>query len=312
MAVMSTSTNTANLNPYFVKKLLSVLYPRLQLYKLGKKTSLPKNEGKQVKWLQYAKISSSTTPLTEGTNPSEISVATSNVTANIAQYGQYSKVSDLLQMTAKDPVLNELAKNFGKAGAETIEDLIVAELDSALTARRVNGASDDDAITTADVLTMKELLKAQIALKGAYVGPHEMGQYMAVLHPDNEFDIRTETNLGALNHVQEEADKSKLITGELGRAFGMRFLVSDKMTKADNASSVSVKQNYLIGEECFGCVELGGKGVELIIKPHDSGGQANPLNMYATVGYKLQGFVAKSFGSGARGRQIGAASSYTG
>jgi hypothetical protein len=86
----------------------------------------------------------------------------------------------------------------------------------------------------------------------------------------------------------------------------MRFMVSDKMTTETNSGSVVVKHNYLIGEECFGVVELGSKAVELIVKTSESGGQANPLNMYATVGYKIKGFVAKNFAA-ARGQVIKAA-----
>jgi N4-gp56 family major capsid protein len=315
MAVSTTSTLSANMYEYYVRTLLKVLQPRLQLYKLGKKTSLPKNTGKQVKWLLYAKLASSTSALTEGTNPSETSLTSSNVTATVAQYGQYAKVSDLLSFTSIDDTIKEHAEIFGKAGAESVEDLIVAQLDSALTARRVNARADDDSIVAGDVITMKEFLKSQIALKNSFVGPHEMGNYMAVLHADNEYDILTETNpSGWLPASQYIGEMQKgIIRGEIGRMFGMRFLTSDKMNKADNASSISVHNNYLIGEECFGVVEIAPKGgrpgVDMIVKGHDSGGQANPLNMYGTVGYKLRGFVAKNFAA-ARGILLKGATSF--
>lgn len=312
MAMSSTSTNSANLHSYYVKKLLSVLYPRLQLHKLGKKTPLPEGNGTQAKWLIYSKIASSTSTLAEGTAPSEISFTTANVTADIAQYGQFVKVSDLLKMTAIDNVIEELSENLGRAAAETIEDLIVAQLDSALTIRYANGRAAANDVTAGDVIVMKEFLKAMIDLKDSYVGPHEMGSYMAVLHPSNEYDLISETNLGAWLDVRRDAgqDEKGVLSGEIGKLYGMRFLVSDKMVAATNSGSVSVKRNYLLGEECFGTVELG-KAVELIIKPHDSGGVANPLNQYATVGYKLKGFAAKAFGSGARGRQIRGATSHS-
>ena len=130
MATMTTSTNSANLYLYYVKKLLSVLEPRLVLHPLGRAVSMPKGMGTQVKWLRYSRIDGYTTPLTEGTVPSEIAVSTANVTQTISQYGQYAKVSDLLNMTAIDPVLKSLSERFGRGAATTIEDLIVAEVDS--------------------------------------------------------------------------------------------------------------------------------------------------------------------------------------
>lgn len=310
MAVATTSTNSANLYLYYVRKLLTTLEPRLQLYKLGRKTTLPEGFGKQVKWLLYSAIAGSTAALTEGTAPSEIGFTTANVTATIAQYGQFSKVSDLLSMTAIDPVLESLSERFGRAGAKTVEQLIIAELDASLTARFVNGRANADAIKATDVVVMKEFIKAMIDLKQNYVGAHEMGAYMAVLNAANEYDLISETNLGAWLHVREQAaqDKASVLDGEIGKLYGMRFVVSDLMTSTANSSSIAVKNNYLIGEECYGVVDLKGKNVELIIKDRESGGVANPLNQYATVGYKLSGFVAKNFAAG-RGRLIQGATS---
>lgn len=311
MAVATTSTNSANLYLYYVKKLLSTLQPRLQLYKLGKKTSLPKGFGTQVKWLIYNKIASSTTPLSEGVVGSEIGFTTSNVTASIAQYGQYAKVSDLLEMTAIDPVIDSLSELFGRAGAETVEDLIIAELNSSLTAQFVNGAANVDALTAADVITMKEFLYGMISLKQNFVGPHELGSYMAILHPASEYDIMTETNVGGWLDINSYAgmDKDSILKGEIGKAFGIRFATSDKMTAANNSGSVNIKSNFLIGEECFGVVDLAGKNVDMVIKPLGSAGAADPLNQFGTVGYKIAGFKAKNFAAN-RGLVIKAASAH--
>ncbi len=65
------------------------------------------------------------------------------------------------------------------------------------------------------------------------------------------------------------------------------------MSAAANSTPLSVKNNYVIGEEAFGCVELDGDSIQMFIKDHKSGGVANPLEQFATVGYKIQGFVAK-------------------
>ena len=194
MAVTTTSTNSANLHSYYVKKALAVLEPRLQLYKLGRKTKLPKGNGKQAKWLQYTAVDGSTSSLTEGTNPSEIGMTTANVTATVAQYGQYCKISDLFSMTAIDDVVESAAVRFGEAARKTIEALIIAELDSALTVRYANNVGALNSITASDVCTMKDFIKASIALKAAYVGPHESGKYVAVLHPHVEYDLLAEEN----------------------------------------------------------------------------------------------------------------------
>jgi len=305
MAVSTTSSNSANLHVYYEKKLLSTLEPRLQLYKLGKKQDLPLGNGKQVKWLRYAKISSSTTALTEGTAPSEISFTTSNVTADVAQYGQFCKVSDLLSDTAIDPVLRNLSERFGRAAAETVEDLIVAELDAAGNPQFVNNRANAAAIQAGDILNHSELLEAVITQKIAYIGPHEMGNYMAVIHPACQFDLLNESSIGSwvdVNKYCGEGQQGKILRGEFGMMYGMRMLVSDKMTA--EASTVSVKNNYVIGEEAFGIVELDGDSIRMIIKDHKSGGVANPLEQFATVGYKIHGFKAKYLEASSKRVQI--------
>ncbi len=316
MATVTTSTNSANLHSYFVKKLLSVLQPNLVLYPLGKKTALPEGNGKQVKWLQYTRVSGSSTALTEGVIPSEISVTSANVTATIAQYGQFAKISDLFDMTAIDGPMKEFMELFGRAGAETVEDLIAAELEDTLTQAWVPDATsgaanaNDDALAAADVATLKQFIKQMVALKIAYVGPHEQGKYIVVLHPAAQYDLMADVNTGGWVDVNKYVglEQKNIMRGEIGSAYGMRFTSSDKMLSVANASAVSVKSNYILGEECFGVVDLGGKNVQIISKPHGSGGTSDPLNQIATVGYKIQGFVAKNFAAG-RGRNLRCAAS---
>lgn len=298
MAVQTTSTNSANLYLYYEKKLLSTLQPRLQLFKLGKKQKLPKGFGKQVKWLRYTKIGSSTTALTEGTAPSEIAFTTANVTANVAQYGQFSKVSDLLSDVAIDPVLENLSELFGRAAAETVEDLIVAELDAQAAVRFANGRANNGAIIATDVMTHKELINASIQQKIAYIGPHEMGSYMAVIHPASQYDLLADSQAGSWYDLNKfnpgDQAQEKILKGEFGMLYGCRLLVSDKMTTTtDGSGGINVRSNYVIGEEAYGVVELNGSSINMIVKDNKSGGVANPLEQYSTVGYKIHGFAAK-------------------
>jgi N4-gp56 family major capsid protein len=297
MATSTTSTNASNLHVYYEKKLLSTLEPRLVLFNLGKKQRLPKGNGKQVKWLRYSRIESSVTPLTEGTAPSEISFTTANVTADVQQFGQFVKISDLLSDTAIDPVMENVMERLGRAAATTIEDLIVAELDAQAAIQRVNNRANDDAIVAGDVLNHQELIEAMISQKADFIGPHESGSYVAVIHPSNQYDLLVDTDTGSWLDINKYVSpaQEKLMNGEFGRLYGARLLVSDRMTDADNAGApvVNVKKNYVIGEEAFGVVELDGRSLEMIMKDHKSGGVSNPLNQFATVGYKIHGFKAK-------------------
>lgn len=303
MANMTTSSNSANLHLYYEKKLLQTLEPRLVFYQLGKKQKLPKGMGKQVKWLRYSAIAGSTTALTEGAPPSELSVSTSNVTATIAQYGEFAKVTDMLSDTAIDPVLENLAERFGRASAKVIEKLIIAELDSGAAVQRVNNRANDAAIVAGDVLNHKELIEAKIRMQSDYIDAHESGDFVAVIHPLAQFDLQVDTQTGAWLDIQKSVDNKPLLNGEIGRMYGMRFLTSDHCTTEADAGAggtVDVLSNYVVGEEAFGVVELGGDSVKMFRKGLGSAGTADPLDQISTVGYKIHGFAAKYLDSGSK------------
>ncbi len=296
MANSTTGTNYQNLHLYYEKKLLSTLEPRLVLQPLGKKQRLPKGLGTQVKWLRYAAISENVTPITEASIPGELSFTTSNVTASVLQYGQYAKISDLLSDVAIDPVLENLSERFGIAAAKTIEQLIVAELDPQSATQFVGAASSNNTISLGMVLNHKELVEAMIRQKAAFIGPHESGSYVAVLHPNAEYDIMTDVQAGSMLDLRKFTDPKQVLNGEIGKMYGMRFLVSDKMTPYPGAGATGndvINAAYVIGEEAFGVVELDGNSVKMINKKHGSGGTSDPLDQIATVGYKIHGFAAK-------------------
>jgi len=295
-----------NLHLYYEKKLLSTLEPRLVLQPLGKKQRLPKGSGKEVKWLRYdavgtgnvinaasAVITSAGSELTEGTLPDAVSFKTSNVSATIKQYGQYTRVSDLLSDTAIDPVIDNLAERFGIAASKTIEELIVDELRNNAASQFSGSAASPGAVTAA--LSHLDLIRAMINQKADYIGPHESGEYVAVLHPRSEYDLLVDTNSGSFLDINKYTDKRPLMNGEIGRMYGMRFLVSDKMPTqvGQGASSKDICSSFVVGEEAFGVVELNSDAMKMIIKKHGSAGGVDPLDQYATVGYKIHGFVAK-------------------
>jgi N4-gp56 family major capsid protein len=303
----TTLTNAANLHLYYEKKLLSVLEPRLVLQPLGKKQRLPKGNGKRVKWLRYSTINSSVVPLTEGTVPAEIAFTTGTVQADIEQYGQYAKVSDLLSDTAIDPVMENLSERFGIAASKTIEELIISEISQNCANQNVNGRLTFAAIGAtpgqSDVLNHKELIEAMIRQKADLIGPHESGDYVCVLHAHAEYDLLSDTQAGSFLDIQKYTDNRPVLNGEIGRMYGMRFLVSDKMLNslpAVHGGPSNVVQSFVIGEEAFGVVELNGDAMKMIMKKHGSAGAVDPLDQFATVGYKINGFAAKYLQTGSK------------
>jgi len=198
-----------------------------------------------------------------------------------------------LSDTAIDPVIDNLAERFGVAASKTIEELIVDEIKSNAAVQYSGSAAALNAVS--ESLDHLDLIKAMITQKKSMIGPHESGSYVTVLHPRSEYDLLVDVTSGSFLDINKYTDKRPLMTGEIGRMYGMRFLVSDKMPTqvGQGASAKDVCSSFVIGEEAFGVVELNSECLKMIVKKHGASGGADPLDQYATVGYKIHGFVAK-------------------
>lgn len=316
-ATMNTTTNSANLYLYYVKKLLKVFDQTLQLYDLGMKQPLPEGFGTQVKWLKYEILSALTTPLVEGVPPIEESLTTINVTATVAQYGGWVKISDLLETTAIDPVVNSALDRLGRQASLTLDTLIRDELDSTLPIQYANGKASLATTGVNDVMTAKEILKAVVTLKKNFVTPHTGNDYMGVLHVTSSGDMQNDTNIGSWVDLNKYIDPAaeRPFNGECGKVYGCRILESQNIfsTASGTLAGATVYSNIVLGEEPFGVVELDSKSIQTFVKPLGSAGSADPLNQIGTVGWKSLGFAAKYLGGNGtpdRGVLVKAGSAY--
>lgn len=322
MAVMTTGTNSANLYLYYVKRLLKVFDQTLQMYDLGVKTPMPQGMGIQAKWLQYVRLNAATTPLVEGVPPLEETLTTLNVTSSVQQYGGFVKISDLLETTAIDPVVNSTLDRLGRQASLTLDTLILTELTGSLPNQFANNKASLAATGATDVMTAKEILKGVVTLKKALVTPHTGNDYVCVVHVTSGGDMMNDTNIGSWVDLNKYIDPSadRPFNGEIGKVYGCRVMESQNITSTTTGTlgSATVYANILLGEEPFGVVLLDGKSVQTFVKPIGSAGSADPINQIGTVGWKSLGFAAKYFGgqsySGGttpdRGLQVRAGSSY--
>lgn len=305
MATMTTITNPQGVHTYYSKKLLKTLELRLQLYRLGVKAVLPRNSGNIIQWMRYARLAVATTPLVEGVPPTENQLVQTNITAPIQEYGDYVKISDLLEATAFDPVVDSALEHLARQGAETLDTIIVNELVTQLPAQYANNKTSLATVGVNDVFTAKEILKAVITLKKNLVGPMTDDEYVAIVHSASLGDLMNDTNVGSwvdLNKYFDAAAKRPL-KGEVGKTYGTIILESQNIpsTVTGTLGGARVYSNIVLGEDAFGVVQLDGKSVQTFVKPVGSAGSLDPLNQVGTVGWKVLGFAAKYMGGVANG-----------
>ena len=118
---MNTSTTISqSIQTYYDRKVLLNAKPNLVFYEYGQKVVVPKNNGKVVQFRKWTPFEAVEDALTEGVIPDGQSLAMTEVTAALKQYGGYVAVSDVLDLTAIDPVINDSVELMGDQGGLTM------------------------------------------------------------------------------------------------------------------------------------------------------------------------------------------------
>ena len=96
------ATTDVGLSPemktFYDTVLLKNALPNLVFQQFGLKQPLPQGNGKVVEWRKFGGLNKATTPLTEGVTPDGHKVSVSYVKADLYQYGDFTMVSDVLDL----------------------------------------------------------------------------------------------------------------------------------------------------------------------------------------------------------------------
>jgi N4-gp56 family major capsid protein len=117
---LSTTATQYLLSTYYDKRMLERLVPKPVMWDFGQKKSLPKGEGKTVKWSRLTNLGN-TMLLSEGTRPTPLSISSLNVTAQLKQLGDYVAVSDYVDMTAISSLVEGAVDLFATQAGTSID-----------------------------------------------------------------------------------------------------------------------------------------------------------------------------------------------
>ena len=121
-ALTSTATQYI-LAKYYDKTYLDRLTPELRWFQAGEKKRLPQHSGKIIKFSAFRKLAIGTR-LSESTKPTAKVLSTYNVTATLAQWGDFSAVSDLMEVTGITSTITEAVQVYAEQSALTIDTAI--------------------------------------------------------------------------------------------------------------------------------------------------------------------------------------------
>lgn len=271
---------------YYPKLLLDRLEAQLHFDQFGDKKPMPKNVGNEIKWTRYTNFSANTTPLTEGTTPNGLTLASTQISAIPVQYGDFVALSDFLITEAIDPVIEGALDVLAYRAALSMDTIIRNTLHNNVTNQFAGGAANEAA--TSAVMTASEVRKAVFRLKWRDVRPIG-SDYVGIIHPASSFDLQSETATGGWLDLNKYTTTGPLYKGEIGKMYGCRFVESSNVQVATGAGSggVDIVRNFIMGKGAYGLVELAGNNLKTIVKQLGSGGTEDPLDQRSTVGYKF-------------------------
>ena len=220
---------TAEMKTYYGMELLENAKPQLVHNQFAATKGLPAGGGKTVEWRKFGAFDKALKPLTEGVTPDGSGISVSYITKELAQYGDYTTVSDMLDLTAIDDVVLEITDRHGSNMGLTLDTVTRNEIQQGkqvIYAPKLgaNGAKTEITSRTAldkDCRMTSELVaKAATQLKKMNA-PTFDGKYVCIIHPSVAFDLRQDE---AWIAAHQYAAATELFSGEIGELHGVRFV----------------------------------------------------------------------------------------
>lgn len=293
MASLTTSSTLSGLMQIFYDKVFLDRAEMSLSYDYGaQKKTMPKNSGKTIYFNRFSPLAVATTPLNENTNPSGVDMSSTIVSATIAEYGNYTRVSSLFEMTSLDEGLKEHVEVMSQNAGETLDTLIAAELSANATTQYANSKAALTAVASTDTLTGAEIRKAVRTLKKNKAKTFDDGFFRAVIPVSAAYDLRGNSEwLNANTYVNVDLYKN----GQIGALHGVKFLETNN--ESTESSTATVYHTFVFGKNAYGMLNLAGQPEKrIIVKTPGSSDTSNPLDMYSTIGWKSY-FVAKILNS---------------
>lgn len=286
MAATSTTQLAADLQTYFSKKLLVQASYKTVLDQFGYTENIPSASSKTISFTQYADLAPTTTPLSEGTSPTDTQLSTSAITATIDQLGAYVTLTDLAELTVKHPVVQKTTELLSVQAARSYDRMINSVVVAGTNVVYANSKAARTALAQTDVLTFGEVRKAVALLRNNGAQEFDDGNFVLVVDPSVETDLMADTSFQ--NTVYRQIDPTKgneLYKGTITKFAGVTVVRSNNIPTI--TSTATVHTSYVFGRNSYAVSDL----QSLQMYKEGPGTVSDPLHQKMTMGWKV-GFKA--------------------
>lgn len=305
MANTTTTQVTAAVNNFYDRTMLKAARPALVHTRWAQVRDLPRNGSAVIKFRRYSLLTANTTALTEGVTPTGSQLSITDVTATVAQYGDFVTLSDFLQVTTLDPVLTETADILGQQAGNSIDQLCRTVMVAGTTIQWASTATAVTEVSASMKLTRQEVREAVRTLHS-----NDAKKITRMVNPSTGFNtsplapcfvgIISENTLYDLKNepgwvpVEEYASQKDVMENEVGKLDEVRFVMTTNanIETSAGAGSIDVHNTLILAMDYYGISRISGEAMKNIVKPLGSAGTADPLDQRSTSGWKAT-FVAE-------------------
>ena len=213
----------------------------------------------------------------------------STVTASVNQYGDYIRLSDMLELSAIDNNVVQSTKLLGGQAGRTLDTVTREVLNSGtqvIYAPKADGTEvkSREELTADCVLTVDTIFRAAADLEAMNADGIDGDSYVAIIHPYAAYDLmRTPEWMD----VHKYAEPDNIFKGEIGCIGNVRFIKSTeaKIFAGEGCpEGLAVFSTLVIGAHAYAVTDITGGGLQHIIKQLGYGD--DPLNQRSSVGWK--------------------------
>ena len=307
---MTSPTTFGDISPRTAAKAIYPLLKRGQekmiIERFGQNYVLPTHSTLTAKWRRYEALTLATTALTEGVTPSGQKPTYTDVTVTLLQHGDYMVLTDVVQDTHEDPILQEFGDMLMQQWTETIETLRWGILKAGTNVGYANGTARTDVntpitlagqqkATEALLLQRAQMISEQLSSNPNFRTEPIEAAFIAITHTSVENDIR---RMQGFIPVKQYGPGVKF-PNEIGSVENVRYIRSVLFTafadaggakgamKSTTGTSADVYPVLYLAKDAYGVIQLKGtSAMSLIVKNVGSGGTTDPLNQRGTIGWK--------------------------
>lgn len=214
---------------FYDRQLLESAKTRFVHAEFGQKRPIPRNNGSHVNFRRWNLFdpNAAISGLVEGETPTGQSLSQTDVEATVKQYGAYVEVSDLLDLTAYDSVINDSAELLGEQIGTVVEWVTRDAMCATSNIQYAGGAASRFELDSDKKLTVEEIRKAVRTLKKNKARPFcEDGRkphFICICSPEATYDLQNDENWKS---VSAYSNAEAIYSGEIGRLYGVVFVES--------------------------------------------------------------------------------------